>query len=250
MIFLKNTPEYCYPDGRDIITTRLIDNLETKEGYWEKSEKYILGKVKRHIKENLTEEGAEMLDAGCGFGRLIPILQPFFSKVIALEPDKKRLSEACSLVKKMNMNNVEFINGFIEEYNFDKQFDAILCSHVVQHISLSSTERVFNRFGELLKLNGLLIIMTCLSKGKEDKYAKSYILNEKHIEERISKESFEELVMNYSEGLPVHFFSRSGLEKFISENGFELVEIRRFHVLKRGSSGTDVLLIARKNSCK
>ena len=122
---------YMYPDPNDSLTISLINKHEPSPGYWAKSERFVLNHVKNLFEKQFLNKNATLLDAGCGDGRLLFEFEKYFKKIIAIEPDQKRLEKAKNA---FNSDKADFINTGIETFSYKSKFDAIVCSHVIQHV--------------------------------------------------------------------------------------------------------------------
>lgn len=245
---MKKTFKYVYPDPGDSITIEMINQFEHKPGYWERSEKSVLSVAKQFVRQAASNGKGTLLDAGCGQGRLIPVFERFFSKILALEPDLQRFGEAVKLVKQTGLGEkVELVNASIEDMP-EGEFNAILCSHVLQHISLAATEEVFRKFQQNLADRGVLILLTCNSSREEDFFTKSFFEKGKWHEQEISKEGFERLVVNQVGELPARFFSLNTIKDLLAKYGFEFIIARRFHRFRGKGNGRDIMVIGKKKS--
>ena len=244
----KTENDYSYPDAEDKITTSIIHETESFKGQWAISEEEILNTIKQYLKET---PRIWLLDAGCGTGRLLPEFQNVFEKILAVDPDVSQIGKAKILVKNQGFSKkVTFKVTPIEMLEWDKEsLDAILCSHVLQHVGTDSVQVILQKFNELSKANALLFIITTHSQ-KKDYFARDFIRGQKACEENISRDEFNSLVVNKKSMLPVHFFSIDTLQMELQKAGYTLLESKLFHLLDNsesgGSSARDMLLVCQK----
>lgn len=260
--------DYSYPDHEDKLVTAFIEKAEPYGGYWQESEENILRVVKKHIENNL-DNFNNLLDVGCGEGRLFDWFKEF-NHIVALDADNERLETAESNAVRLGIENkVSFCNCLFNDFEEGEniKFDVILCSHVIQHIHTDDLPIFFAKFNQLLKENGLLIITTCHSTKGHNYYTKTFMEKEKPREKIISQEEFNSLITNKVNITPVHSFTIGSLLDLFPPN-FKIIDIRVFHCIEKGLNflhlfkikdrfinmsrviqnrfGRDVLVIARK----
>jgi SAM-dependent methyltransferase len=105
-----------------------------------------------------------VLDAGCGGGMKTNAFSLCGAKkVIGYDASKKALSSAAEITTKLNLDNIDYIEGFLEDlekglssYNVDS-VDYILCSQVIHHTE--DWKDIISQFSNLLPTNGLLQII-------------------------------------------------------------------------------------------
>lgn len=229
--------DYVYPDANDAATIAML----TKENSWEQDEKEILAYAKSFI-----QKGKIFIDAGCGFGRLIPVFAPYFEKVIAVEPDLQRIQIAKETIDLAGLSKkVEFVHLPIEEMTIKNKVDVILSSHIIQHISTTVVLVVLQKIRYMLKTGGLLILTTSNSPREDDRFIQGFLRNGKNIEEEIQKTKFEHLIGNTDGVLPVRQYSSQSLVDLLEQTGFTVVARRLFHTSASYPKGRDVLVIAK-----
>ncbi len=226
--------DYFYPDIKDKLTIAFINKHEPYQGYWGKSEQFVLGIIKDHIRKNINNDGASLLDAGCGEGRLLVQFQEFFDKILAIEPDKERLNIANDLVMSSDFSKrVNFSKSSIEQLDESNKFDTILCAHVIQHVSTANIPFIFRKFKSLLKPQGLLVILTCHSKKKRNFFTKEHRENTMLIEKRVSESEFNSLIKNTQGILPHQYFSMEYLKSALKRLNLKVLDIKIFHILNK-----------------
>ncbi len=222
---------YCYPDQKDYLTEIYIKKKELFPGYWYNSEQYILDVVKMHLNKHITPgDKVSLLDAGCGDGRLLHEIGYYFSNILAVDADPGRLKSAIKSVKESELaQKVIFRNVSIENINIENKFDAIFCSHVLQHVHTGTLKQILEKMSKLIKKNGLIFLMTCHSILEHDYFIKSYLKGSELIEETINEEQFNQLVLNIEHILPIHFYARKALEKELQKLGLDIIDFKVFH---------------------
>lgn len=239
-INMKRMEQYTYPDLKDEITCEFIGINEPYEGYWVESENYILELMKKHIDENTPNEKISLLDAGCGEGRLTAYFSKYFDQILAIDPDKSRLSTAKDIIQSLGVSDkVRFDDAPIEELEEQEKFDVILCSHILQHMHTELIQEVISKFKRMLKEQGLLFITTCHSTTGEDYFIKEY-LNESNLTEKIiDEDNYNSLVFGINQ-LPIHLFSRESIEKVLKKSNFEIVDYKVFHIIEKNFQASNL----------
>lgn len=216
--------DYSYPDKGDHLTSQTIDREEPFEGYWERSENEVLS----HAENFINQIEARLLDVGCGDGRLFNRFKDYADQIVGLEPDEDRRSSAIKKAEEIDtdidVRGLDFL-----EADFEKAFDIVLCSHVLQHVKTSDLDDFAVRLRDNLVDGGLLILTTSHSTRRSDVFMKSYSENGSVKEDEVSEQEFNSLITNDKKILPVHLFTVASLKGLL--NGFEFKSVHVFHEL-------------------
>ena len=104
------------------------------------------------------KEGIEkILDLGCGTGRHVVYLAQQGFYVVGIDFSADALAEA-KLVTQGQIN-VNLVQARISEIPYDDNFfDAIICSHVIQHALKSERDKAFSEMNRTLKQRGLIFL--------------------------------------------------------------------------------------------
>lgn len=228
---IVNLTKYMYPDHDDKVTGKLIADVEPYRNYWAKSESRVLDLMKIKIHENLRSDKRYLLDAGCGEGRLCLEFAPLFSVTYAIDPDPERLRSAkLNVEAQLAKRDIRFECTDIQAVGFPVKFDAILCSHVLQHVPTPQVPAIIEKFAWLLNSGGLLFITASHSVARQDVFCKSYLQDGQFVEERINAKEFNALTQNNEDVLPVHCFTGDSLRKYLNNAGFNVLDWRSFHL--------------------
>ena len=111
--------------------------------------------LRRYLEPSLIE-GKDVLDAGCGTGRYLPLLQDFHPRTIAAADPSSNMIEKAK-TKITGLVPISLHVGTVEQLPFrDESFDFILCTLVlghVEHLMPAMTE-----LSRVLRRNGTIII--------------------------------------------------------------------------------------------
>lgn len=111
------------------------------------------------IEKNLKVNNLNILDIGCGAGTLSFYLAGKGHRITGIDISQKAINECKKSAKKIKLKNTEFVRvSFPEEFVLKKQFDEIIFTEVIEHIS--NDRKALKEIYKLLKPNGILILST------------------------------------------------------------------------------------------
>lgn len=182
----KKRTNYSYFDNSEEGMYEFIYSHEPCSGYWFKSEDYVLNKI---TSKHLRHKNGNLLDIGCGDGRLSDKMYVYFENITAIDPDKKRINNAKKLIKPNLLKKTKLIADDFLHVNLPfNYYDCIICCHIIQHIPDDYLENWFKKIRQLLKPGGLLVLMTSITSANSDVFA---ITNEKMYWKEVDKSTFE-----------------------------------------------------------
>jgi len=136
-------------------------------GYWEQSPRDVIS-VKKFVdaSDRLTDRtldeaplanGLRILDAGCGFGGTIQILNQRLRDctLIGINIENRQLERARSLIRPKNGNRVELIEMDASALKFSESFDVVFALESIFHFD---RPRFFQGVHEILRRPGRLVI--------------------------------------------------------------------------------------------
>lgn len=106
------------------------------------------------IKKVFDLKGKEILEIGCGDGRITAMLSQADNSIIAIEPDNYLLSLARKKLKK-----VKFKNNTLSNFKTKQKFDLIIFSMSFHHVPKQSKKIVIEKAMALLKPGGLIALI-------------------------------------------------------------------------------------------
>lgn len=167
--------------------------------------------------------GGRALDLGCGIGFFSNIIAQKFSKVIAIDPDKKSIEKAKNIYGK---KNIEFTQSPSENLSLQTDsIDFLLCSEVLEHVddlekTLQETKRVCKNdsrfFITVPSIDGIFgNFFLEIGHDKSSQY-------EQHKRQAFTKKSITELLLNNNYKIEKIYYSKiflaemfMGLTKFM-----------------------------------
>jgi 2-polyprenyl-3-methyl-5-hydroxy-6-metoxy-1,4-benzoquinol methylase len=165
----------------------------------------------------------QILDLGCGEGRVTRLLLEFFenASVVGVDSNEESVRLAIESVKS---DRVTFSQGMFEDFNFRESFDAVVCSEVFEHVL--NTKSLLGTLELCLKPGGILTFSTpsiWMDRQPRLKTIKQFALQNRVW--RIRNFSHK----NWEEALPYHPGSSF-------KNLKNMFTKRNFQILRRGSS--------------
>ncbi len=112
--------------------------------------------------------GSNILDIGCGAGTISAALARLGKKVTAIDNHAPYLE----LAKQKNIGlNIKYILGDCTRYKFDKKFDAVVLSGVLEHVR--DDKFMLEKIHDLLQVGGRLVLLTSAYSGLYSNFDKS-----------------------------------------------------------------------------
>lgn len=226
--------KYTYPDGDDRITQRFISDTEPYPGYWDVSDQRAMARAAAKVKTVLgPREKVRALDAGCGFGRMLPWLSRLADRIVAIDPDAGRLADAARVAADLgDAAEVELIASDVRGLPGDT-FDLVLCSHIIQHIPTTEATPFLSRLYQLTAPGGVLVLTYTRAPVGDEKFSVDHI-DGHGVETRwVSQAEFDAVARDGGgrERLPVHHRDPDRLAELGRRMGWTDLWSWSFHVL-------------------
>ena len=126
----------------------IAKDFTMESGLTKKVEAYFIEKIKKDLKKG------RLLEIGCADGYLSKMLSEFPVKITAIDGSKKLIDKA----RRRKLRNVKFINTLYEEYKPEIQFDTIILSDILEHVS--DPVDLLRKTKKWLKKNGRSIVIS------------------------------------------------------------------------------------------
>jgi len=111
------------------------------------------------IEEFVELGGREMLEIGCGDGRLSSLLANKLKSITAIDPDKAMINLACK-----EISGVDFRVGYGERLEFnDKSYDIVLFSYSLHH---QDCVKALDEAKRVLRDSGIILIIEPSTDGE------------------------------------------------------------------------------------
>lgn len=139
------------------------------------------------IRSKCNLDNKDILEIGCGDGRLSFYLAEFAKNIVAIDPDVDKIKKASDRLSSSKRNNLNFYIGKGEKLIFSNaSFDAIFYSLSFHHVSIDQQSAAIKEAYRVLKKGGSLILYEPLKDGETQKL---FLLFEDELEriEKINK---------------------------------------------------------------
>lgn len=229
---------YTYPDRDDRLTISLIAQL-TGEGYWGESETLALRWAMETVEK--LPRPRRMLDLGCGTGRLEPVFAPCVDEILAVEPDRDRCAAAAEAAGAVTGIPVTVRYGDASAVEPGRQFELLVCSHVMQHVDDGALETLWSALEAHAAPGALAVVATTFTGGTRDILTAEWWEDGQRRCETLDGHDFR-TAFTRDGVLPVRLFARSTVESLAEGFGFRVEGFRLYHY----PGGTDAADDARR----
>ncbi len=153
-------------------------------GFWKKSYEKPL----EYFQDKLNKKD-NVLDIGCGDGRLTALIAEKVKKVIAVDHQQFPLDMAFVICNHLGINNVKFERKDARNLGYkDENFEVVTCFDVIEHLPKEDAEKMIREITRVLKKDGWLCLTT-----PNRKELRARIFGHKLIEKHYYEYSVEEL---------------------------------------------------------
>lgn len=170
------------------------------------------------IRLSQISDGANILDAGCGFGGTISLLNNTFSRLnlVGVNIDEAQVMRAKEIITPKNDNQIQFIGGNACDLpNFSQLFDYAIALECI--FAFPSRETFFQQVRKNLKQDGKLIIVDFIIN---DKISEAWRWFENQILNRLITDTYGSKATN-----KIEFISIKDYENIAKNTGFKLEEV-------------------------
>jgi ubiquinone/menaquinone biosynthesis C-methylase UbiE len=163
-----------------------------------------------------------LVEIGCGFGRLTPLYAFRAKKVVLVDPSAKILSQARKRLQK-DFKNIEFIQSKIE--NLPKKigtrkFNLVIIVRVIHH--LKDLDIAFKTINKLTEKDGFLIIEFANKIHWKSVFLNAYKGNFNYYKETnpVNRST------NSDSSIPFLNYHPKMIEEYLQKNSFKIIETR------------------------
>lgn len=135
------------------------------------------------------------------------------------------------LIADQGLINAESFTCDLPTYLMDypnASFDAVLCSHIFQHIAHETVDDILSRLDGHMPYSAMLICTTTFQNGSQNSYTKESWKNGKRVVTDLDSIGFYDAINNPDE-LPVCLFSVKWMKQALLEHHFRTVFFNVYH---------------------
>ena len=220
---------YRYADPGDRLTRQLIAQSGLSDEAWERQESLVLDELTGPL--TTLEPRRRLLDFGSGLGRLSVRFAGLFDQVTSIEPDVDRArAQAATVAASPYADRIQLTSGGLGPAEVG-QYDAVICSHVIQHVGTATANSILDTLAAALRPGGYLLLLTTLTSTTAERFViKRLAAGSRVFEQDVSRAEFELACRTNEIGrLPVRFFSYSDLADALARRSLRLVASYLFH---------------------
>jgi SAM-dependent methyltransferase len=225
---------YRYPDPGDRLTAATIRAGSIGASELRRQELEVLDHFAGRLTSQLPRR--QLLDYGSGEGRLSSHFATSFEHITAYEPDDQRRATHAERIRG-DGRRVELLGSF-DRRTATATFNAVLCSHVIQHIARDAANAVMADLAAALRPDGALLLLTTFA-GPPVEQAPRYVIarlnaDGETVESDVEAADFNAAYRRNTPGeLPIHFYGMGELLAALTCHRLHPVEIYGLH----GSTG-------------
>jgi 2-polyprenyl-3-methyl-5-hydroxy-6-metoxy-1,4-benzoquinol methylase len=185
------------------------------------------------FKRYLREKG-RVLDLCCGAGRVAIVLAKNGFEVIGIDKNKKMISIANNLKKKMHLKGCEFICTDAIKFRAEREFDYVLImENSLEHIPTKiKREKLLKNANKSLRRGGLLITSFHSYFYPPSIFFKILVQNLLNLIRK--NHEFNDLILNTQNGpIYFHLFTPFEVEHLLRKTGFKKLAIISFNQLNK-----------------
>lgn len=203
---------------------KMLKDAEPYEGYWQDSYEFVFDRIKKRF---FHQDFTRALEFGAGNGEFFKYYADCFEKVVAVEENWKSRDRAMENAYWSDRKHIEFRDSSQDAEDLNPGFDVVLIGQSFRHMTLEQSQDSISKATEVLKDQGLLIILAPYKKKRQDTFLRTYLdENEGYCTEPISEEEFESIKKRDESQLKLRRYTK---EYFENLQGLELKQVIYFH---------------------
>jgi SAM-dependent methyltransferase len=170
----------------------------------------------------------QLLDIGCGLGRVIDLLRYDVGSIVGLEPDPERFGHSRAAFH--DGDRVVILDCPSDRYKSEqpgRTFDIVVVSMVIQHVSTATCDRILADVHDLLAADGIGVIAT--TQQDQERFTRQSDPTP------LSRETFDDYAADSSAqaaGIPVRQFSKASFLGALQQAGLDSLHWGQFSYIR------------------
>ncbi len=112
----------------------------------------------KHLKKIVKfNKSMKVLELGCGAGRFAYSIAPYVNKYVGIDYSLEGIQAAKQLCENSNINNVDFIQASIIDFDYSEKFDVIYFGSVIQYLNDDDIKRTLVNLKKFIKEDTIII---------------------------------------------------------------------------------------------
>jgi SAM-dependent methyltransferase len=222
--------DYRYPDDGDILTAAMIEDSAVAQELWGEQESEILQLFEAELRG--LSPRRYLLDYGSGEGRITERFASLFERITSFEADPQRAErQARLLAHSPYAEHIDVFSDLGEVDALGVEYDAVVCSHVLQHVATDIANGILEYLARALRAGGSALITTSVYRWDRELFTvSSFGSDGRNVEKEVAPAEFDRVFTSNEQGLlPIHFFACTGLVELIASHGLEPSAAYAFH---------------------
>lgn len=170
----------------------MVKKAEPYEGYWEKSYEFVFNKMETYFGG---DDFTRALEFGVGNGEFFQYYADHFDTVVAVEKNWKSRDRAMEDAYWNDRKHIQFKDSTEATDDLkSSSFDAVLICQSFRHMTSKQSRDIIEKSRELLRDEGVLLILAPYRKDGQDPFLRTYLDDQKgYLTETVSKKKFESI---------------------------------------------------------
>lgn len=103
------------------------------------------------------DKNMKVLELGCGAGRFAYSIAPYVDKYVGIDYSSEGIKSAEELCKNAGVDNVDFIQGSIVDFDYSEKFDVIYFGSVIQYLNDEDVKKTLVNLKKFIKEDTIIV---------------------------------------------------------------------------------------------
>jgi protein-L-isoaspartate O-methyltransferase len=171
---------------------------------------------------------SELLDIGCGLGRVVDVMRHDVASIVGLEPDADRFGTCHASFH--DGGRIQIHHCTSADYRAahpGRRFDIVVVSMVIQHVPTRTCDLILADVPELLADDGIGVIATTQQDAERFTFQSDQTPRSREAFDRYASDSSDQ-----THGIPVRQFSKASFLAALDRAGLDMVRWGQFSYLR------------------